>query len=163
MDKVEVNQRDLKRLVVVLRKEADGKEMRRDLVRGLRAAVAPAAQAAKAAILSMPARGASNREGASLRASVASGVKVEIRTTGKVGVFVVAKSTGMPRNFPNAPKKLNAKKWRHPVHGTKKWVTQVGKPGWFDDTVKDAKPGANRAAAEAMDSAAKRIDQQTKG
>ncbi len=163
VDRVEVDQRDLRRLVVALHKEGDGKELRKDLVKGLRAAATPAAQAAKQSILSMPATGASDREGASLRTAVAGGVKVEIRTTGKVGVFVVAKSTGMPRNFRNAPKRLNAKSWRHPVHGTKKWVTQVGKPGWFDDAVKKAKPGANRAAAEAMDGMAQRIDQQTRG
>lgn len=159
---VEVDQRDLKRLVVALRKEGDGKELRKDLVKGLRTAVAPAAQAAKAAILSMPSSGG-ERSGRGLRAAVAAGVRVEVRTAGKVGVFVVAKSTGMPRGFLNAPKRLNAKKWRHPVHGTKKWVTQVGKPGWFDNTVTDAKPAANRAAADAMDSMAKRIDQSTRG
>lgn len=160
---VEVDQRDLKRLVVALRREADGKELRRDLVRGLRSAVAPAAAAARTSILSMPVRGAADREGVSLRAAVAAGVKVEIRTTGRAGVFVVARSNGMPRKFRTAPKRLNARGWRHPVHGTKKWVTQVGKPGWFDDTLKHAKPGANRAAGEALDDVAKRIDQQTRG
>ena len=161
MSTVEVDQRDLRRLVIALRKAGDGKELRKDLVKGLRSAVVPVAQAAKASILSMPSSG--GHSGASLRGAVAGGVKVQIRTTGAAGVFVVAKSTGMPRNFRNAPKRLDAKSWRHPVPGVKKWVTQVGKPGWFDDTMQRARPGANRAAADALDSVAQRIDQQTRG
>lgn len=162
---IEVDARDLRRLVISLKKASDGKELRKDLVRGLKAAVEPAAKAAKASILSMSSSGSRDEEGTSLRAAVAAAVKTQVRTVGsRAGVYVVAGRSGMPRGFLDAPKRLNAKRWRHPVFGNrKKWVTQVGKPGWFDKAMDSAKPATVRAAKEAMDNVAQRIDHQTRG
>jgi hypothetical protein len=160
--RVEVDQRDLARLVSALSKEADGVELRRDLVSGLKAAVEPFAQLARGSILSMASQGLSTP---SLRSAVAAAVKVQVRTSGRgAGVFVKVGKSGMPRGFRNAPKRLNSRGWKHPVRGNRDvWVSQVGKPGWFDDTMRRADPAAERAAKNAMDNMAERIDQRTKG
>jgi hypothetical protein len=157
--RVEVDQQDLRRQVRALSREADGKELRRDLVSALKTAVEPFAQQARGSILSMSSQGFSSP---SLRTAVASAVKVEVRLGGsRAGVFVVAGKAGMPRGFRNAPKRLNSRGWRRQVFGSGEWVNQVGKPGWFDDTMKRADKAAERAAKNAMDNVADRIQQRT--
>src|SRR5262245_56732720 len=103
--------------------------------------------AARASILAMGVHG-SKRAEPSLRAVVAKATKVRIRTSGKrPGVRVVVKKTTMPRGFRNAPKRLNAARgWRHPVFGSDNWVTQRGKPRWFDNAMEAAAPEAVAAA-----------------
>lgn len=164
IERVEVDERDLAMLVAALRAESDGKALNRDLVHGLRAVVEPAAAAARSAILSMGTSGLHHPEPA-LRTVVAEQTKVTVRTAGKhpsVGVRVT--KHGMPRGFDNAPKRLNAAKgWRHPVFGQDTWVSQRGRPGWFDDTLNRFKPAAERAAHEAMDGVAERISVRTRG
>ena len=100
-----------------------------------------------------------------LRASVARATRVSVRTTGRrAGVAIRASKLGMPRGFRNAPKRLNAKGgWRHPVYGRDVWVSQLGKPGWFDDTIAKFKPAAREAAKRALAEMAKRISNQTRG
>lgn len=160
---MEVDRASLRLLVAALRDEADGKELKRDLVRGLRAVAEPALLAARAAILAMPSM--SVRE-PGLRATVAKQTKISVTTTGKrAGVRIRALKTGMPRGFRNAPKRLNAKGgWRHPVYGNREvWKTQMGQPGWFDDTIPRFKPAAVKAAALAMEAVAQRISLRTRG
>jgi hypothetical protein len=159
---IEVDQRSLVRLTRALRAEADGKALAADLVKELKRVAEPALEAVRASILSM---GSHSEALPGLRATVAQHTKIIVRTGGKrPGVMIRADKTGMPRGFANAPKRLNsAKGWRHRVFGTDRWVTQMGKPGWFDDTLKAFKAPAKRAAQEAMDRMAKRIDYKTKG
>ena len=159
--RVEVDQGDLRKLVRALNREADGKELRRDLVEGLKTAVEPFAQLARSSILSMSSSGRYQVE-PGLRESIASQIAVEAKTGGRnAGVSVIARKRGMPRGFRNAPKLTNRRTWRHRVFGMDVWVNQRGKPGWFDDTLKRADPAAERAAKQAMDNVAKRIDERT--
>lgn len=160
---IEVDRRSLVLLVAALRKESDGKELKRDLVRGLRVVATPALQAVRAAVLSMPSM---STRAPGLLATVAKQTKISVTTTGRrAGVRIRALKTGMPRGFRNAPKRLNAKKgWRHPVFDNRDvWVTQIGRPGWFDDTLPPFKPAAVKAAAAAMDAVARRISERTRG
>lgn len=159
---IEVDRASLRLLVAALRKEADGRELKRDLVRELRVVATPALVAARAAILAMPST--STRE-PGLRATVAKNTKISVTTTGRrAGVRIRAMKTPMLRGFRNAPKRLNAKGgWRHPVFKTGKWVTQLGQPGWFDDTLPPFKPAAVAGAAAAMDAVARRISARTRG
>lgn len=157
--RVEVDQRDLRRLVTALNREADGKELRRDLVTELKTVVEPYAQLARGSILSMSSQGLASPP---LRSAVAAAVKTEAKLSGRrAGVSVVARKTGMPRGFKNAPKLTNRKRWRHRVFGTDRWVDQTGKPGWFDDTMRRADAAAEQAAKRAMDNVADRIQQRT--
>lgn len=160
---VEVDERSLARLVTAMRAQSDGKELVRDLVRELRAVAEPAMRAAQASIMSM---GSGSTLLPSLRTTVAQHTKIRVRSGGKrPGVSIKADKNGMPRGFHNAPKRLNAAKgWRHMVFGNEgEWVTQRGKPGWFDDTISTFKPAARRAAQQVMQDMARRIDARTKG
>jgi hypothetical protein len=160
--KIEVDTKTLRLLVSALKRESDGKELVKDLVRNLRTVAEPAAAAAKASILSMESH---HESMPGLRASIARATKVSVRTTGKrAGVAIRTSKLGMPRGFRNAPKRLNSKKgWRHPVFGQDRWVSQVGKPGWFDDTIAAFKPAAHEAAKRALVEMANRIDRRTRG
>lgn len=159
---VEVDERNLRRLLAALRAEEDGKTLKREMVTELRAVAGPALEAARGAILSMGSKGESVP---SLRTVVARQTKIAVRASGKhPGVMVRAVKTGMPRGFRNAPKRLNSKKgWRHPVPGGGTWVVQRGKPGWFDDTLNAAAPEARAAVSQVLDNVARRIDAKTKG
>lgn len=157
---------DLYDLGRALRREEDGKELRKDLVRNFKEAVAPAVNEAKASIRSMPSKG---HAGLALRPAVAGSVAVQVKIGGRaVGVKVRARGTKV-RGFTNAPRLLNsAKGWRHPNigaqdrkgrprRGQKEWVAQIGKPDWFDGPVRARRPEYRRAAIKAMDDMAERI------
>jgi hypothetical protein len=170
--RVELDSRSLQQLVRALKKESDGKELARDLVRNLRSVAQPALAAVRSSILSM---GSHSEEEPGLRAAVARRTTISVRTTGKrPGVSIKASKVGMPRGFRNAPRLLNATRgWRHPVFspritGTGKqinaWVKrdQMGKPGWFDDTLRAFREPGKQAAARALQAAADRIAERAK-
>jgi len=161
-ERVEVDPDSLRRLVRALRAEADGKALVRDLVEELRAVAQPALEATKASILSMDSQ-AEVIPG--LRAAVARATSISVHTTGRgAGVAIRASKAGMPRGFRNAPRWLNRPGWRHPLFGDRdRWYSQVGKPDWFDGAIRPFVPATNRAAAEALNRVAKRIDHTTRG
>lgn len=165
--KVEIERGTLVLLARALRQEANGAELRRDLIRNLRAVATPAAQAVRTAILAMPVHSVhgAKEDYLPLRAAVAAGVRTRVRLSGKrAGVAILARKTPGVRGFRNAPKRLNAPFWRHPVFGdTDIWVTQVGAPGWFDATLKPFREPGKRAAAAAMAAIARRISAKTRG
>lgn len=154
-----VEERGIRRLAIALQAEADGKKMRSDFIRELRKAVDPAKDQAKSAIMSMHSTGLTR--GAPLRAAIASQVKTEIRISGDTaGIRVKAGRRGMPRGFGQAPRRTNAPEgWRHPVFGrdTRIWVRQIGKPGWFDDTLSAGRNEYRLAIHRAMEATARRI------
>lgn len=149
-----------------LRAEEGGAALRRELIAGLRAVVAPAVAEAKAGALSIKRAGSNAKSlsthvkrqsskplaerkqyagSESLGAAVARGIGAQVRTGARTaGVSVRARKTGMPRGFVNAPKRLNRRSWRHPVFGHG-WVEQVGNPRFFDDPMQ-ARAGEYRAA-----------------
>lgn len=162
MIRARVDASDLEDMARALRYEQDGQQMRRDLMRNLKAAVEPAQAQAKAGIMSMGSAGLTS--GKSLRAAIASQIKTESRLTGRtVGVRVKAKKRGMPRGFTNAPKRTNsAKGWRHPTFardetGASRWVHQTGRPGWFDDPLHSRSLQYREAIHQALESTARRL------
>jgi len=125
---------DLADVATALRYEEDGLRLRRQLAKELRQAVEPAVASAKAQIMSMGSAGLAH-EGEPLRSAIARQVKAQTTLTAKsAGVRVRVSTRGMPRGFRQAPRRTNRDNWRHPVFGNRDvWVTQRGKPGWFDD------------------------------
>lgn len=146
-------------LVRALRAEEDGKALRKDLAKNMRAALRPAAAEAKSSIMAMPASGLMPSAPA-LRSSVAKKIRPEVKLGGRwSGARVKAFKTKNVRGFPNAPKRLNrAGGWRHPVFGNREvWVQQRGKVDWFDRSF-EGREGEYRAAVEqAMEDMARRI------
>lgn len=163
-----VEQNKLTTLVARLAKEADGARLRLELVRNLRVAVAPAVEEIKSGAMQIK-RGTSDSSrpskknqvedsAVSLGAAIARGITTQVRMKGRAaGVAVKAKKAGMPRNFANAPKRINAKKFRHPVFGHDRWVDQVGAPGFFDNPLQRDRLAYRAACVKAMEDMAARI------
>jgi hypothetical protein len=168
--RAEVSSPDLVDLAVAIKYEQDGAVMRREFVRNLRAAVAPAVQEAKSSIMSMPSGGL-REKGGGLRAGIQKQIKTQVSlSTRKAKVKVSVKKGKYPRGFNNAPKATQmATGWRHPVvqrplgkgvHGPQpapRWVAQIGKPGWFDQPLRSHRARYRAAVQAAMQQTADRI------
>jgi hypothetical protein len=146
-----IDQRSLVRAARQIRQEADGKELRKQLLRHTKAALDPAAQQVRGAILAMPSSG-DPRKGPPLRQAIAAKVKVQVRLSGRTpGASIKVQKIKGARGFPNAPKRTNRRAgWRHPVWGHG-WAHQTGKPGWFDDTLKKNRDDYRKAVLSAVD------------
>jgi hypothetical protein len=158
--RLSVDQQAIQAVARAMGREADGKKIRRDLTRRMRKALDPAVADARASLMSMGSSGLPT-QGEPLRASVARQVKAEARLSGKhTGVRVKAKKRRMPRGFDNAPKRLNSKKgWRRRFFGGDTWVNQMGKPGWFDDTLSSRQRDYRQAVRAAMAETVRRVKQ----
>jgi hypothetical protein len=145
-----------------LRAEADGKVLRRELRRDIKEALAPAVEAAKTSILSMSTGGLPH-DGDSLRRAVAAGISTQIRMGGRAsGAYIRARKITL-RGFRNAPKRLNSPKgWRHPTFVAEVWVTQMGKPNWFDQPLREHQGEYREAVLKAMDNMWARINRKAR-
>ncbi|GGZ80246.1 hypothetical protein ACFOOM_07565 [Streptomyces echinoruber] len=156
--RVQETHEGLQALVRALRAEEDGKELRRDLAKNMRAALRPAAAEAKSAIMAMSSSGPGVSP--ALRSSIAKKIRPEVKLGGRwSGARVKAFKTRNVRGFPNAPKRTNRPGgWRHPVFGDRdRWVTQHGKLRWFDDAFEGREHTYRQAVLDAMEAMARRI------
>lgn len=159
--RVEVDAKQLKKVVSALKREEDGKALAKSFIARLRVIGAPAVVAARASILGMESH---SEVLPGLRASIAKQTRLSVRTTGKYpGMSVTVSKSGMPRQFRNAGAATNAPSWRHKVFGhDSRWVSQIGKPGWFEKSIEPFKPGTVEAAKAAMDEAADRVTERSR-
>jgi hypothetical protein len=158
-----VQQQGLQELARALKAEADGKALRKDLMKQLKAAVEPIREKARSNLMSIGSAGLT--EGASLRTAVASQLKAETRLSGRsAGVRLRVRRKGMPRGFVNAPKALNTPKgWRHQVYGRDVFVQQIAVPAeWFDRAAREGRKPAQKAAMEAVEAMAQRVADRAK-
>jgi hypothetical protein len=110
-------------------KRAGDKELRRDLMRGIQRAGKPLKEAAqRAALTELPKAGGLNE-------FVASGkFSVRTRTAGRnPGVRLSGAKAG------HDIRAIDLGRLRHPVFGGGTWVSQSIKPGWWSDTLSDAR------------------------
>ncbi|MFI6270735.1 hypothetical protein [Micromonospora zamorensis] len=158
MIEVSVDQQQLQAVARRLSQEADGKKLRRDLAKNLRAALDPAKQEIRSGLMSMSTAGLPT-DGPPLRAAVLKNLKAEARLTGRsTGARLRIRKKGMPRDFPNAPKRLNRKGgWRHQVYGRDVWVRQLGEPDYFDRPTRQNKAVYRAAVRAAMADSIRRI------
>ena len=111
----------------------------------------------KAAAQAIPSSGLPHTTGGSLRQAVAASIRAEVRLTGKnTGVSIKARSTPNLRGFSQAARAMNARSFRHKVYGGK-WVAQVGKPRWFDETASRDREAFRNRVMSAVDDMARRI------
>lgn len=153
-----IDQQALQALGRAVRAEADGKALRKDLLKHLRKTADPIKQEAKSNLLGIASAGLS--QGQPLRQAVASQIKAEARLSGRsTGVRLKVRRKGMPRGFDNAPKALNNPQgWRHRVYGRDVWTQQVALPGeWFDRATRRKHSELRKAVIEAMNETAKRV------
>lgn len=152
-----VEQEDLRRVAKAIRAEEDGKQLRKELIAEIKEVLTPPLGEVRAAVLSMETGGLPH-EGEPLRTAIANQTIIEVRTGGKAtGASIKAKRKGMPRGFANAPKWTNRTKWRHPVYGRDVYVDQVGKPRWFDETIREHRQEFRSKVARVIQSMARRI------
>lgn len=154
---LDVDQKAFVRVAGQMRREADGKELRKQLMKETKAALEPAASEVRGAILAMP-TGGDPRKGPPLRQAIAAKVKVEVRLSGRSpGARIKVRKVKLARGFANAPMRTNRRAgWRHPVFGGG-WAHQTGKPGWFDDTLKQDREKYRRAVLDAVEEMARRV------
>lgn len=151
-----VDARSLANLAQVLKGEADGKELRKQLGKDLRAAAQPVVTDLRAAIRATPSSGPPH--GAPLRPAIAAGIGAQVRYTGpRTGVSIRVRRPSV-RGFTAAPRRFNQQSFRHPVFGdTSTWVTQVGAPLWFDAVMDRSRDDARTAVVAAIDAMADQI------
>jgi hypothetical protein len=155
---VKIDDHGMRELASALRKEADGKQLRKDLVGKLKDAVAPGVAAVQGKLRSMPHRSATHSSPA-LGTYVASKVKAQVKLAGKApGVAVRIPMTPQIRGFKMAARRLNRTHWRHKVYGRDVYVTQVSPiPGYMDDTLARDRAKYRAAVVAAMDDMRKRL------
>lgn len=166
---ISTEQDALGKLVRRLSKELDGKALRLELARNLRAAVRPAVDEIKAGALAIKRSGSSSKplskyqgpeSGVSLGAAIARGIGTQVKLSGfETGVSIRASKKGMPRGFVNAPKRINQPSFRHPLFGRKgnAWVVQVGAPGYFDRPIRSKTERYREACIAAIEEMGARI------
>lgn len=134
------DQRALADVAGILRDESDGKTLRRDLNRALKAAAEAPIQRAKEGIMSVPSKGLT--QGQPLRSTVAASIKPISRLSGtSTGVSIRQTRTPGLRGFQVAGRKFNRASFRHRVFGTDRWVEQnTFGNAWFDRPMQDAAP-----------------------
>lgn len=154
---VTVTHEGLDALVRAIRAEQDGKQLRKELAKGMREALKPAAVQAKSGIMAMSSAGPSTAPG--LRSAIARKIRPEVKLGGNwSGARVKAFKTRNIRGFANAPKRTNrASGWRHLTYGREPWVQQHGKTLWFDHAMEGDTNRYTQAVHEAMENMARRI------
>ena len=131
-----VDARQLKALAARIRREEASKQLRKDLVVGIRAAVAPGVSLVQGKLRAIPHNSAANPS-PSLGTYLASRTRPQVKLVGwSAGVRVRIPQTPQLRGFKLAARRLNRTHWRHKVFGREVWVEQQSPiPGFFDDTL----------------------------
>ena len=133
-----IDQRRLAVAAKALASEVDGKTLKRNLHKTLKATAEAPIAAAKASILATPSQGLT--ESQPLRAEIARSIKPVSRLSGRTaGVSIRQSQTPNVRGFKMAGRRFNHGSFRRPVFG-KAWVVQAGHPEWFDRPMQDAQP-----------------------
>ena len=149
----------LRALARDLRKHAEGREIRRDMVRNLRGVANEAVQAERHAVLALPSKEENARRGRRpLRRRFASATQARVRTGGRdAGVSIVLNPKKMPPGQANLPAYWNREpgftRLRHPVFGTDTYVTQPVTP-WFYETARRFETLAQRRLLDVLDATA---------
>jgi hypothetical protein len=155
---LELTAENLRAISNALKAEEDGKQLRKELTRGMRDALKPGATAAKSAIMSMAS--STPHGGPALKSGIARRIRPEVRITGKFpGAKIKAFKTPNIRGFANAAKRTNrASGWRHPVYGNREvWIHQQGPLKWFDRAFEGEEGRYQRAVQFALADMVNRI------
>jgi hypothetical protein len=153
---------DLARVHRNLGRMADGKQLRKDFVKGVRAEVRPVAVQLRAAYRGNPSKNQPNPRGRTdLRRLLARAVTVQVRTGSNPSVVLKVDGRKMPDKMGGVPGMYEGRRrWRHPVHGnTEKWVTQDPEPT-FDRITRAAAPAVRRRVSKVAEGVARDV---TKG
>lgn len=148
----------LKTLGRSLRSEADGKQLRKDLIADLRTAVTPGVSAVQGQLRAIP-HTSTTQSSPALGTYLAARVRTQVRLSGKrAGVAIRIPQTPALRGFRNAARRLNRDGWRHKVFGHDVWVEQTSPiRGYFDKTLSRDKPKYRAAVEAAIEKMVRRV------
>lgn len=166
-----IDQHQLVRLRQAMAREADGKALRKDLIKDLRSAALPGVPKLQAAVRELPDVNPVQYQ-PRLRESVAKATKVAVALGGRYpGVKFSVAGAPKVRGFRMAGRRLNKPEgWKHPVFGEasggkaeRPWVVQVGNTGerWFEPTILRDRDQYREAVRKAIDAMARRIASKT--
>lgn len=146
----------MRRLGLAMKVHSDGKTLKKDISKRLRKIVGPLAKEQKLRVRRLPSKG---HPGASMRQAVARQIRAATRWSGKdVGVSVIQRARGMPRDFNMAGRAFNREEGWHPTTLGGEAIHQQAIPtGWFDDVTVGVRPEATREIRAAMDDLAGKI------
>jgi hypothetical protein len=140
---------------------AGGENVKRNFARRIRRAAEPLQGDLEGAIrgLRISGRGRAVRGGPSpntrpLRATIASAIRVTVRTTGIASARVWVDRDRLPPGTRNIPDHLNKGLLRHPTFGNKSsrgWVNNTATPLWWANTVRKGQPRMEREVARVLD------------
>lgn len=154
----------LRRLSRDLRQLEDGREIRKDLVRNLKAVANEVVRAERAAVLALPSKGENARRGRRpLRRRFASATQARVRPSGRdAGVSVLINPKRMPEGQHNLPAYWNRERGyerlRHPVFGDEDtWVQQPVHP-WFYETARPYEAEAPRRLIGVLNAVARDLE-----
>jgi hypothetical protein len=151
---------DLKAVNKALRQAANGKDLRRNLIRELKDEIGPMVRAVKAAWLSAPLQGRRGRREKSLRRLLSNVTGGQVRLSGKeAGIRVRTDGRRMPDRMKAIPTYAEGTKprWRHPLFGDRGfWYDQRPFPEFFD-AVQPDQARARRECIRAVEAVFKQI------
>ena len=139
---------------------AGGARLRAHMARRVRRAAEPLQRDLQQAIrtVNLPGSGRSGRGGPSpttrpLRATLAGGVRISVRTTTRPGARVWMDKARLPADVRNMPWVIEQGRVRHPVFGNRRrWSTQSARPtGWWSRTVQAGLPRMRAEVARVAD------------
>lgn len=159
-----VDQQAIQRVARALRAEADGKQLRKDLIADIKTAVAPGVSAVQAKLRAVP-HDSRSHPSPSLGSYLAARVRPQVRLSGRsAGVRIRIGQTPSLRGFKMAARRLNRGAWRHPVFGDPEvWVDQESPiPGFFDDTLAAGRDTYRNAVLAAVTAMARRIAERSR-
>lgn len=133
-------QRQLQVAARKLKRHGNAVAIRKEMVKGLRAAAKPGEKAAKASAMSLP---ANTGQSTGLRRRIASAIGIQVRASRNALVRIRVGRAKMGGQA-SLPQRMNRPgRWRHPVYGNREaWVTQTSRAGWFDRPVLATRPQA---------------------
>ncbi|WP_406730892.1 hypothetical protein [Streptomyces sp. NBC_01794] len=142
-------------------KMAGGSRLKANFARRIRHAAEPMKNDLQQTIRALPitsqGRKAGKRGGPSpttrpLRATIATAVRISVRTGGNPGARVWVDKDMLPRDLRNMAATINTGRIRHPVFGNRRrWAQQNATPLWWDKTVRRHQPRMQREVARIVD------------
>lgn len=140
----------------VMAEQSDGKVIKRTLSAKLRKIAKPLEQQMRTRVLRLPSKG---HPGPSMRQAVARQTRAATRWSGdNMGVSVVQRARGMPRDFRMAGRAFNRSEgWRPTTLGGVSIHQEMRPVGWFDGATPGVRPDAQREILQALDEAAATI------
>jgi hypothetical protein len=134
----------------------NGKDIKREIAKELRALMNPLVAEQRARVLRLPSKGGHTQ---SMRQAVARQTKAATRWGGNnMGVSVIQRARAMPRNFQMAGRMFNREEgWNPQTLGGETVHQQVRPTQWFDQPTTGVRGEASHKMHQALDRAADKI------